>query len=94
MLTRGSVRICTFNVQSQAPRTSIQDWMLANSSLTDSNPDMFVFGMQEVDRSAEALLYSTTTIKEELWLAAILRDLGETRASQYDKVHDGTFSDI
>ena len=47
-------------------------------------PDMLVFGFQELDLSAEALLYSYTTSREEMWLEAIFAGLGEVR-DQYTK---------
>lgn len=75
----------TFNVQSQLPSGSLKDWW-SEGSLLESGPDILVFGMQEVDRSAEALLYSTSTLKEELWVQAINNGLGPVVSSQYEKV--------
>jgi len=47
---------------------------------------MFVFGFQEVDMSAEGLLYRTTAAKEEAWSAGIFEALGNA-ADEYVKVH-------
>ena len=48
-------------------------------------PDVLVFGFQELDLSTEALLYSYTTTREDMWLDAIFAGLGEVR-EQYVKV--------
>lgn len=48
-------------------------------------PDIFVFGFQELDLSAEALLYLSTTEKEETWFDAIMEDMGDA-AKDYIKV--------
>lgn len=58
--------------------------MLGNASF--QNPDLYVFGIQEVDRSAGALLYTTSAAKEDAWLGAITRDLGADRSNSYEKV--------
>lgn len=51
----------------------------------ESEPDLIVLGFQELDLSTEALIYSYTTTREELWLEAIFAALGEVR-DQYTKV--------
>ena len=63
-----------------------------NSSLPDitdersfGEPDILVLGFQELDTSTEALLYATTTLKEDAWLTAIFAALGEKRVL-YEKV--------
>ncbi|EEB97130.1 hypothetical protein MPER_03608 [Moniliophthora perniciosa FA553] len=43
------------------------------------DPDILVFGFQELDLSTEALLYSTSTVREEAWCMAIFAALGEKR---------------
>ncbi|TFK75551.1 DNase I-like protein [Pluteus cervinus] len=48
-------------------------------------PDIFVFGFQELDLSTEALLYSTSTFREDTWTTAILAALGE-KATLYEKL--------
>lgn len=48
-------------------------------------PDMIVLGLQEVDLSAEALIYSTATTREDAWVAAVFAGLGEVR-EDYVKV--------
>ncbi|KAL1739864.1 Endonuclease/exonuclease/phosphatase, partial [Schizophyllum fasciatum] len=50
-----------------------------------SETDLLVFGFQELDLSTEALLYSTSTAKEEAWLKAIFAALGEEGAN-YEKL--------
>lgn len=51
----------------------------------DGLPDMLVFGFQELDLSAGALLYSTEKTREEAWFTAIMAGLGE-KAESYEKV--------
>ena len=51
----------------------------------DEEPDLLMIGFQELDLSTEALIYSYTTTKEELWLASIFAGLGEVR-DRYVKV--------
>lgn len=50
------------------------------------DPDILVLGFQELDLSTEALLYTTSTLKEDEWLTAIFAGLGEKRVL-YEKVH-------
>lgn len=49
------------------------------------DPDMLVFGFQELDLSTEALLYSTSSVREDAWCRAIFASLGE-KATSYEKV--------
>ncbi|KAF9531074.1 Endonuclease/exonuclease/phosphatase [Crepidotus variabilis] len=49
------------------------------------DPDMLVFGFQELDLSTEALLYSTSNTREDAWCHAIFASLGE-KATNYDKL--------
>ena len=44
-----------------------------------------VVGFQELDLSAEALIYSTGTVREDAWCSAVFAALGE-KAINYDKV--------
>lgn len=78
-----SVRVCTYNVQAQSPPNNLDDWLFEGAEL--ERPDLYVFGMQELDRSAEALLYSTSTVKEDAWFSAIVQSLGSEQAC-YEKV--------
>ncbi|KAG1752256.1 DNase I-like protein [Suillus lakei] len=57
---------------------------LNNEAIT-SDPDLFVLGFQELDLSTEALLYATSTVKEDAWVEAILAGLGE-RGILYEKL--------
>lgn len=50
-----------------------------------TDPDMLVLGFQELDLSAEALLYSTKTVREDAWTMAVFAGLGE-KAVLYEKV--------
>ncbi|KAJ7850026.1 Endonuclease/exonuclease/phosphatase, partial [Mycena olivaceomarginata] len=54
---------------------------------TDADPglDMLVLGFQELDLSTEALIYSTSTLKEEAWCTAAFAALG-ARAELYEKL--------
>ncbi|KAK6974368.1 inositol polyphosphate 5-phosphatase OCRL-1 [Favolaschia claudopus] len=54
-------------------------------SEADAGPDLLVLGFQELDLSTEALIYSTSTLKEEAWCTAIFAALGE-RAQGYEKL--------
>ncbi|KAG7095842.1 hypothetical protein E1B28_006537 [Marasmius oreades] len=47
--------------------------------------DVMVFGFQELDLSTEALIYSTSTTREEAWCMAIFAALGE-KGGQYVKL--------
>ncbi|OJA10505.1 hypothetical protein AZE42_07826 [Rhizopogon vesiculosus] len=72
---------------SSSPGTS--SVTLAHPSLTNeasgSDPDLFVLGFQELDLSTEALLYATSTVKEDAWVAAIFAGLGE-KCILYEKL--------
>ncbi|KAJ7285002.1 DNase I-like protein [Mycena rebaudengoi] len=52
---------------------------------TNTEPDLLVLGFQELDLSTEALIYSTSTFKEDAWCTAIFAALGE-RAELYEKL--------
>ncbi|KLO08776.1 DNase I-like protein [Schizopora paradoxa] len=49
--------------------------------INNSDPDILVFGFQELDVSAEALLISYTTDREDMWLNSIFSALGEAGES-------------
>ena len=51
----------------------------------DTDPDIFVLGFQELDLSAEALIYYASTAREDAWCHAIFAALGE-KAINYEKV--------
>ncbi|KAL4071719.1 DNase I-like protein [Scleroderma citrinum] len=53
--------------------------------MRDIDPDIFVLGFQEIDLSTEALLYATSSAKEEMWLTAIIAALGE-KGVLYEKL--------
>ncbi|KAG8952902.1 hypothetical protein FRC04_003353 [Tulasnella sp. 424] len=78
----------TFNVNGQAPSERLYPLLGFKSGKMDENeplPDIFVFGFQELDLSAEALLYLSTTEKEEAWFDAIMEDMGDA-AKDYIKL--------
>ncbi|KAF4576228.1 hypothetical protein EYR40_000468 [Pleurotus pulmonarius] len=70
---------------SERPPSDLRRASSSNASSLDRDPDIFVFGFQELDLSTEALLYSTSTIKEDSWTSAIFASLGD-KASQYTKL--------
>ncbi|KAH9931574.1 DNase I-like protein [Fomitopsis serialis] len=49
------------------------------------DPDLLVLAFQELDLSAEALLYSTKTVREDAWCTAAFAALGE-KAVLYEKL--------
>ncbi|KAI6002138.1 DNase I-like protein [Pisolithus albus] len=59
----------------------------ANNTLgmKGGDPDIFVLGFQELDLSTEALLYATSSTKEEMWTTAIFAGLGE-KGVLYEKL--------
>ncbi|KAF8888850.1 Endonuclease/exonuclease/phosphatase [Infundibulicybe gibba] len=57
----------------------------SDASQTDMDPDVFVLGFQELDLSTEALIYSTSTTREDAWCMAVFASLGE-KAIMYEKV--------
>ncbi|KAJ1300525.1 hypothetical protein OPQ81_005336 [Rhizoctonia solani] len=71
-----SIRVGTFNVNGQDPIESLRPW-LCPPGATTATSDLIVLGFQELDLSTEALLISTTTLKEDLWCEALMRDLAE-----------------
>ncbi|KAJ3862319.1 DNase I-like protein [Lentinula novae-zelandiae] len=58
-----------------------------NSDPTESEPDfdILVLGFEELDLSTEALLYSTSTAREDAWTVAVFAALGE-KAELYEKL--------
>jgi len=54
-------------------------------SADPDDPDLLVFGFQELDLSTEALIYSTGPAREDAWCLAIFAALGE-KAVKYEKV--------
>ncbi|KAG8976093.1 hypothetical protein FRB90_009338 [Tulasnella sp. 427] len=71
----------TFNVNGKLPSERLYPLLGFTSGKTVTEepiPDIFVFGFQELDLSTEALLYLSTTEKEETWFDAIIEDLGDS----------------
>lgn len=52
---------------------------------SDPFPDIFALGFQELDLSTEALLYSTSSTREDAWCVAAFAALGE-KGPLYEKV--------
>lgn len=77
----------TFNVNGKPPSGSLRSWVgnLSRDEGDQPLPDVLVFGFQELDLSTEALIYSTTTAKEEAWCDAIVESMAD-QASNYVKV--------
>ncbi|CAE6438630.1 unnamed protein product [Rhizoctonia solani] len=71
-----SIRVGTFNVNGQDPIESLRSW-LCPPGATTATSDLIVLGFQELDLSTEALLISTTTLREDIWCEALMRDLAE-----------------
>jgi len=63
----------------------LNDYPEAEAVDSDPYPDMLVLNFQELDLSTEALLYSTSTIREDAWCTAIFAALGE-KAVLFEKV--------
>ncbi|KAJ7143655.1 DNase I-like protein [Mycena filopes] len=57
----------------------------ATTGDNDKDADLLVLGFQELDLSTEALLYATSTFKEEAWCTAVFAALGE-KAGDYEKL--------
>ncbi|KAF8601327.1 DNase I-like protein [Ceratobasidium sp. AG-I] len=79
-----SIRIGTFNVNGQSPVESLRPW-LCNPKALATPADLIVLGFQELDLSTEALLITSTTLREDLWCEALMRDLAEL-GDQYVKL--------
>ncbi|KAJ6493027.1 DNase I-like protein [Mycena sanguinolenta] len=54
-------------------------------SSVDVDADLLVLGFQELDLSTEALLYSTSTTREDAWCTAVFAALG-AQAENYEKL--------
>lgn len=83
------IRVGTFNVNGKNPTQSIESWVRGsqnnNETRSDKGSDIYIFGFQELDQSAAALLYSTSNMLETEWSEAILKVFGK-EASYYTKV--------
>ncbi|CAG8545413.1 10754_t:CDS:10 [Acaulospora colombiana] len=86
------IRVGTFNVNGQNPHASIRSWINGHDEPSErlsldgnTDPDIFIFGFQELDLSTGALLYSTSNLLEIAWTDAIIAALGQ-KAILYTKV--------
>ncbi|KAJ3741434.1 DNase I-like protein [Lentinula detonsa] len=70
-------------VQPEVPTVSFGK--TSESIAPKPDPDILVFGFEELDLSTEALLYSTSTAREDAWTVAIFAALGE-KAQMYEKL--------
>ncbi|KAJ3502590.1 hypothetical protein NLJ89_g8815 [Agrocybe chaxingu] len=92
-LSLGEVMRNPFDWITRAPKSSSKlekeenkEEVTSRVDLEDpEDPDLFVFGFQELDLSTEALIYSTSTLREDAWCHAIFAALGE-KASKYEKL--------
>ena len=75
----------TVSVGTVSEDTAVSDAGADVSAEGPDDPDMLVLGFQELDLSAEALLYSTKTVREDAWCMAVFAGLGE-KAALYEKV--------
>ncbi|KZT64220.1 DNase I-like protein [Daedalea quercina L-15889] len=57
----------------------------ARAAESQGDPDLLVLAFQELDLSTEALLYSSKTVREDAWCAAVLAGLGD-KAVLYEKL--------
>ena len=69
----------------QEKETETDNYVAEPVDPSDPGPDMFVLAFQELDLSAEALIYSTGTAREDAWCVAVFAALGE-KAVRYKKV--------
>ncbi|KAI8989001.1 DNase I-like protein [Trametes punicea] len=83
-LDTATSRTSTVFVETMSEDTAISD---ATPDIAEdpADPDMLVLGFQELDLSAEALLYSSTTVREDAWCMAAFAGLGE-KAVLYEKL--------
>ncbi|EGO01156.1 hypothetical protein SERLA73DRAFT_50363 [Serpula lacrymans var. lacrymans S7.3] len=70
-------------INNGSSQTSLQENNIQGN--TDADPDVLVLGFQELDLSTEALLYSTSTLKEDAWVVSVFAALGE-KAAVYQKL--------
>ncbi|KAJ3724182.1 DNase I-like protein [Lentinula guzmanii] len=70
-------------VQPEVPTVSVGK--TSESTAPKPDPDILVLGFEELDLSTEALLYSTSTAREDAWTVAIFAALGE-KAQMYEKL--------
>ncbi|KAJ4479376.1 DNase I-like protein [Lentinula aciculospora] len=82
--TRASVPDIPIPLESpEVPLLSISE--NSDSTQSDPNPDILVLGFEELDLSTEALLYSTSSAREDAWTLAVFAALGE-KAEMYEKL--------
>lgn len=72
-----SVWIGTWNVNGKSPSTSIKPWLL-----NSNEPDILVFGFQEIDLSTQAHLLYNDGAKKTEWIKCITECIGTTEYTQ------------
>ncbi|KAG2176616.1 hypothetical protein INT44_007280, partial [Umbelopsis vinacea] len=82
---RRSVFAGTWNVHGSTPDESLAPWLLGNATENEKaiEPDIYIIGLQEMDLSTEAYLWTDAT-RENAWCDAVLNGLGN-RAQKYRK---------
>ncbi|CAO3665848.1 unnamed protein product [Umbelopsis ramanniana] len=81
-----SVFAGTWNVHGSTPNESLAPWLLGNATEDEKaiEPDIYIIGLQEMDLSTEAYLWTDPT-RENAWCDAVMGGLGN-RAQRYRKV--------
>ena len=77
----------TLVAEAQPMKRSVSLLKPIDTSGNEPEPDLLVLGFQELDLSTEALIYSTSTAKEDAWCAAVFAALGE-KGELYEKVRE------
>ncbi|RDB17258.1 Inositol polyphosphate 5-phosphatase OCRL-1 [Hypsizygus marmoreus] len=89
-LSLGEISRNPFDTYESSPRSTTTTLLAGDVYVpehvdSDPYPDLLVLGFQELDLSTEALIYSTSTVREDAWCAAVFAALGE-KAIHYRKL--------
>ncbi|EPT03267.1 hypothetical protein FOMPIDRAFT_1028919 [Fomitopsis schrenkii] len=82
---QGRLRTADSTVDDASSSIAAQADDKTNVAESRGDSDFFVLAFQELDLSAEALLYSTKTAREDAWCAAVFAGLGD-KAVLYEKL--------
>ncbi|KAF5390606.1 hypothetical protein D9757_002587 [Collybiopsis confluens] len=69
----------------ESPEVPVVPVSPGDSEIRPKDPDLLVLGFEELDLSTEALLYSTSTAREDAWIMAVFAALGK-KADKYEKL--------